>query len=130
MGKTKILIVDDDPDFTRSVQVILESRNYTVRTAASGTEGMTKIEADRPDLVILDVMMASLGDGIELARQLRENPGLVPMPILMVTAVKEKTGIDFRSSAGDETWLPVDAFLDKPVASHVLLAEVERLLSR
>jgi hypothetical protein len=52
------------------------------------------------------------------------------MPILMLTAVKSKTGIDFKSSAGDPDWLPVDVFLDKPVEPEVLLAEVEELLAK
>ncbi|MFZ0035598.1 MAG: hypothetical protein WAK60_11510, partial [Sedimentisphaerales bacterium] len=59
----------------------------------------------------------------------KKDPQLKKMPILMLTAAKGKTGIDFKSSAGDPSWLPVDSFLDKPVESQVLLAEIKRLLS-
>ncbi len=64
-----------------------------------------------------------------MARKLKSQSELKDRPILMLTGVKDVTGIDFKSSAGDPTWLPVDAFLDKPVESKTLLAEVEKLLS-
>lgn len=129
MAKAKILIVDDDQDIRDSVQAILEARQYDVVTAAGRIEGMEKIESEKPDLVILDVMMSSWQDGFEMARELKKNPQYKEMPILMMTGVKEQTGLDFKSSAGDPVWCPVDGFLDKPVEPEVLVAEVEKLLS-
>ena len=129
MAKAKVLIADDDQDIRESVQAILESRQYEVVTAAGRTEGMDKIESEKPDLVILDVMMSSWQDGFEMARELKKDPQYKEMPILMMTGVKEQTGLDFKSSAGDPTWCPVEGFLDKPVEPEILIAEVERLLS-
>jgi len=129
MTKAKILIADDDQDIRESVQAILESRQYDVVTAASRIEGMEKIESEKPDLAILDVMMSSWQDGFEMARELRKDPQYKEMPILMMTGVKKETGIDFKPTAGDPVWNPVDAFLDKPVEPDTLIAEVERLLS-
>ncbi len=129
MENTKILIVDDDPDFTMFMKTVLEDEQYTVVTAPDRTEGMERIEADKPDLVILDVMMSTWSDGFEMARELKKNPEYEDMPIVMLTGVEQRTGIGFKSTAGDPEWLPVDGFLDKPVEPQVLLAEVKKLLS-
>ncbi len=129
MEDAKILVVDDDPDLTKVLQTILESEHYTVITAADRTEGMEKIRINKPDLIILDVMMSTCQDGFEMSRELKKNPECKDIPILMLTAVKDKFGIDFKSSAGDPAWLPVDEFLDKPAEPQVLLTKVKKLLS-
>lgn len=130
MANAKILIVDDDPDYTKALQAILESGQYAVVTAANRTEGMEKIKDDKPDLVILDVMMSTWSDGFEMSRELKNHPQYKDIPILMLTAVKERTGLGFKSTAGDPVWLPVDGFLDKPVEPQILLAEVEKLITQ
>jgi CheY-like chemotaxis protein len=130
MGNAKIIVVDDDQDIRDSLQAILEAQQCTVVTAADRDEGMKKIKAEKPDLAILDVMMSSWQDGFDMSRELKKDPEFKDMPILMLTGVKDKTGIDFKSSAGDPTWLPVDGFLDKPVNPNTLLAEVAKLLSK
>ncbi len=129
MANAKIMIVDDDPDYIDVVKTILEREQYTVVTAGDKTEGMEKIRAEKPDLAILDVMMNAWQDGFEMSRQLKKDPQFKNMPVLMLTAVENRTGIGFKSTAGDPTWLPVDMFLDKPVEPDVLLAEVKKLLS-
>jgi CheY-like chemotaxis protein len=129
MAKAKILITDDDQDIRESVQAILQNRQYDVVTAADRTEGMEKIESEKPDLLILDVMMSSWQDGFEMARELKKDPKHKEIPILMMTGVKKETGLDFKSAAGDPTWCPVEGFLDKPVKPDALIAEVEKLLS-
>ena len=123
------MIVDDDPDYINVVKTILEREQYTVITAGDKTEGMEKIRAEKPDLAILDVMMHAWQDGFEMSRQLKKDPQFKNMPVLMLTAVENRTGIGFKSTAGDPTWLPVDVFLDKPVEPDVLLSEVKKLLS-
>ncbi len=129
MANTKIMIVDDDPDYIKVIKTILEREQYTVITAGDKTEGMEKIRAEKPDLAILDVMMHAWQDGFEMSRQLKKDPQFKDMPVLMLTAVENRTGIGFKSTAGDPTWLPVDVFLDKPVEPDVLLSEVKKLLS-
>jgi CheY-like chemotaxis protein len=129
MENTKILIVDDDPDLTVVLKTVLEGESYVVDTAPGRAEGMEKIQADKPDLLLLDVMMATWSDGFEMARDIRKNPEFKDMPIIMLTGVEQRTGIGFKSTAGDPEWLPVDGFLDKPVEPQVLLAEVKKLLS-
>ena len=129
MTNAKIMIVDDDPDYIKVIKAILEKEQYTVVTAGDKTEGMEKIRAEKPDLAILDVMMHAWQDGFEMSRQLKKDPQFKNMPVLMLTAVENRTGIGFKSTAGDPTWLPVDVFLDKPVEPDVLLSEVKKLLS-
>ena len=130
MGNAKIVVVDDDQDIRDSLQVILEGRQYTVVTAADKTEGMQKIKTEKPDLAILDVMMSTWEDGFEMARELKKDSQFKDMPILMLTGVKNKTGIDFKSTAGDPAWCPVDGFLEKPVEPDVLVQEIQKLLSK
>ena len=130
MENAKILIVDDDLDFTKALKVTLESANYNIVTACDRAEGMEKIKSERPDLVILDVMMATWEEGFEMARAMKKDSQFKNISILMLTGVKGKTGIDFKSSAGDPTWCPVDGFLDKPVEPEVLLSEVKKLLQK
>jgi CheY-like chemotaxis protein len=130
MEKAKILIVDDDQDIRDSLQAILEGRQYTAITAADKTDGMEKVKSEKPDLIILDVMMSSWDDGFEMARELKKDEEFKNTPVLMLTGVRDQTGIDFKSSAGDPTWCPVDAFLEKPVEPGTLLAEVAKLLTK
>lgn len=130
MAKGTILIIDDDEDIRLAVQLLLESKGYTVEMAATKEEGLDKFSSVKPDLAILDVMMVSWQDGFELARELKKDPDLKNIPILMLTGVEGKTGLEFKSAAGDEEWLPVEGFLDKPVEPEVLLAEVEKLLDK
>lgn len=130
MGNSRILIVDDDPDFVAVMKVVLQGEQYTVATASDREEGMNQIQADKPDLIIMDVMMSTWSDGFEMSRELKKDPRYEDIPILMLTGVEEKTGIGFKSSAGDPEWLPVNGFLDKPVEPQVLLDEVKSLLSR
>jgi CheY-like chemotaxis protein len=115
-------------DLCDSLKVVLEQAGYDTQTAASRAEGMEKIRAQQPDLIILDVMMETWQDGFEMSRDLKRDPQWKNTPILMLTSIEEITGIELKSSAGDPVWLPVDRFLDKPVLPDTLLAEVKKLL--
>jgi CheY-like chemotaxis protein len=90
---------------------------------------MEKAKLEKPDLFILDVMMSTWHDGFEMSRELKKDPQFKDIPILILTAVKERTGLGFKSTAGDPEWLPVDGFLDKPVEPEILLSEVTHILS-
>ena len=130
MENARILIVDDDDDLTKALKVTLESRKYTVVTAADRAEGMEKAQAQKPDLFILDVMMGTWQDGFEMSRELKKDPRFKDTPILILTSIGERTGMEFKSTAGDPNWLPVEGFMEKPVEPEALLAEVERLLAK
>jgi CheY-like chemotaxis protein len=129
MAQGRILIIDDDPDITEAMTVVLENRGYEVRRARDGAEGMEQLKQAKPDLIILDVMMRTSQEGFELSRELKSNAQYKEIPILMLTGVKQKTGLDFKTEAGDQAWLPVEEYLDKPVRPGVLLEKVQDLLS-
>lgn len=129
MAKTKILIVDDDVDYTLSLQAILENQQYDVITAVNKTEGMEKAKLVKPDLVILDVMMDTTQEGFEMSRELRKVPEFKNLPVIMLTSIDIVTGVGFKSAAGDENTIPVNVYIDKPVEPHILLAEIRNLLS-
>ncbi|HEX41833.1 MAG TPA: response regulator [Phycisphaerales bacterium] len=128
MGQGRILIIDDDPDISEAMKIVLESHGYDVDTAADGQSGMDRIRAETPDVIVLDVMMNTPQEGFTLSRELKQHPTYKKIPILMLTSVKDKTGIDFKAVAGDDTWLPVEEFLDKPVPPDILISKIESLL--
>jgi len=130
MAGGRVLIIDDDPDITAAMAVVLEGRGHEVSSARDGTEGMERLQQARPDLIILDVMMRTSQEGFDLARKLKQSPLYKDIPILMLTAVKHKTGFDFKTEVGDQSWLPVEEFLDKPVKPDVLVEKVESLLRK
>jgi len=119
---------DDDPDIAEAMKIILENKGYEVLNALDSAEGMNRLKEARPDLIILDVMMRTSQEGFELARELKHDVQYRDIPILMLTAVGQKTGLDFKSAAGDESWLPVEGFLDKPIKPDVLLEKIADLL--
>lgn len=126
----KVLIIDDDPDIVEAMKVVLESRNYQVVSAPSGQDGIKKSKSEKPDLIILDIMMETADKGFDVARQIKKEPGSKNTPILMLTAIKDKMGFDFKNEAGDEVWLPVDDYMEKPLKPQELLAKVELLLKK
>ena len=128
MKNAKILIIDDDPDIVEAMKVVLESKNYKVASAKSGEEGLKSVKRNKPDLVILDVIMETGDKGFDVARELKNSQGYKNIPILMLTAIKEKTGLDFKKEAGDKDWLPVDDYVEKPLRPEELISKVEKLL--
>lgn len=130
MATARILIIDDDEDQIEAMSVVLTNKGYQVNSALSGDEGLKKAKSEKPDLVLLDVMMETNDKGFEVARGIRSDPSLAKTPILMLTAIREKTGFDFGREAGDEAWLPVDDYAEKPLRPDVLLTKVEKLLQR
>jgi len=124
----KILIVDDDPDIVESMRVVLESRGYSVCSAVSGEEGLKVTRQESPDLIVLDVMMPDGMDGFEVAREIKQDPKMKHIPILMLTAIKDKTGLDFQKEVGDKDWLPVEDYCSKPLNHDELLKKVSKLL--
>ncbi|MBN1805501.1 MAG: response regulator [Sedimentisphaerales bacterium] len=130
MAQGIVLIIDDDVDITEAMKIVLENDGYTVETAEDSEAGMRQLQSAKPGLIILDVMMNTPREGFMFSRQLKKNPQYKDIPILMLTSVKEKTGIDFKEAAGDEEWLPVEEFLDKPVKPDELLDKVRNLLKK
>lgn len=130
MTESRILIVDDDPDITKALKAALKSKGYEVLCAADSIGGMELIKEQKPALIIMDVMMNTASEGFDMSRNLKRRPQYKDIPILMLTAIKQKTSLDFRSAAGDPEWLPVEEFLDKPIDPELLLEKVKTLLEK
>ena len=126
--KVKILLVDDDPDFVAATRVVLESKPYEVIVAYNGDEGLKKAREDRPDLIILDVIMP-MKDGFMVCQQLKKDPQLSSIPVLMLTAFSGKFG-ETSVSLSQGLTLEAEDFIDKPVTPAELLLRVERLLKK
>ena len=124
----KILIVDDDPDIVESMKIVLEDKGHEVAVAYSGEEGLKAVKKEKPDLIILDIMMETGDKGFEVARELRKDNSFKGIPILMLTAIEEKMGLTFKKEAGDKAWLPVDDYVEKPLKPGELADKVEKLL--
>ncbi len=127
----KILVVDDDPDITRAIKMVLESRKYQVITAANGEEGLDKIREEKPDLLILDLLMPKK-DGFAVVRELKEGPKYAKyssMPIVILTSVREDASRRrYELEAGLS--MDVDDYLEKPIPPLDLLHRVEKLLAK
>lgn len=130
MKKYKILIVDDDLDIVKALQLILENQNYQVVSATNKVDGLKLAQDENPDLAILDVMMTTSQEGFELSRELRKEPRFRNLPIIMLTSIDNKTGVNFKSSAGEDDLIPVNAYIDKPAHPHIILEEVRSLLAK
>lgn len=123
----KVLVIDDDNDFVESIVNLLEARGYDVTSASNGQEGVEKAEAQKPDVILLDVMMTTKDEGFNVARKLNEIEGLKGTPIIMVTGVRKEMNLPFGFEP-DETWLPVKEFLEKPVKPETLLNAISNAL--
>jgi two-component system, OmpR family, response regulator len=120
----KILIVDDDPDIVEAIKLVLENEGHETASACNRDEGMKTFKDFNPELIILDVMMKEPDDGIAMAQELRRQD--VKTPILMLTNLSKVTGFSFDK---DDSVVPVDAFVEKPVEPAALAAKVKELLN-
>jgi len=116
----KILVVDDDSDFREAVSTLLEAKGYKVLFADDGESGYAKAEKEKPDLILLDVMMTHRTEGFDIARRLHTDPATKEIPVITVTGISKETDVAFKYEP-DEVWLPVRAVLEKPIKPEVLL---------
>jgi two-component system alkaline phosphatase synthesis response regulator PhoP len=124
----KILIVDDDPDLVEAVSIILESKGYAVAAAYGGIEGLEKVKTEKPDLIVLDVMMPDK-DGYEVCKELKADEKYRSIPILLLTAVVSKiSSTKYTQQMGMET--EADDYVDKPVEPDELVRRIEVLIAK
>jgi two-component system alkaline phosphatase synthesis response regulator PhoP len=128
-GKTaKILIIDDQPSEVKMVKMALERANYEVTYAYNGKEGIEKAKQEKPDLIILDIMMPEK-DGFIACGELKKSFETSTIPIIILTGVEDSTLIlPDMESASDSPH--ADEYIDKPVDPNFLLKRVERLLKK
>ncbi len=123
----KILDVDDDVDVLEARRIVLEHNNYDVVSATNVKVAREILESDKIDLIILDVMMDKDSDGFNLAQGIKMNDKFKHIPIIMVTAVNQRTKFKFDLEQ-DGDFLPVEKFLEKPVDPDELIVTIRGLL--
>jgi CheY-like chemotaxis protein len=124
---SKILIIDDDPDFTDATRIILQHHGFEVLSAPDGEEGVQAVRKHKPDLIILDVVMTSVLDGLNVSRRLHEDPEHRQIPILMVTSI---ANTDYAALFPTDDYIHIRGFLTKPVSAEALLEQVRKFLAR
>jgi CheY-like chemotaxis protein len=130
-AKIKILIVDDDWDFIEISRFSLETQGYDVLAATRAKEGWKILKKEKPDLIIMDLMMENLDSGMALSQKIKNHPEFSSIPILMLTSITRETGMDFSPrNAEDFRHLHVDDFSTKPIKSKQLLEKVAKLLAK
>jgi len=127
----RILIIDDNIDYSEAIKTILEGEKYEVRIANSSDDAIRKLEGAIPDLIILDIVMQKGAEGILLSRRIKRDPRWSRIPILMLTSITRQTGFHFsEGDPRDPKYLPVDAYAEKPIAIPALLEKVNHLISQ
>jgi two-component system alkaline phosphatase synthesis response regulator PhoP len=122
-----ILMVDDDKVLVTATKALLESKGYGVSTAYDGDEGLAKAKSEKPDLIILDIIMPTK-DGFSVCEQIKQDPATEEIPVLiMTTFAKDKAGTNIPASAGLS--LEAEGYVDKPVNPEQLLGLIKKMLA-
>jgi CheY-like chemotaxis protein len=122
---SKILVIDDDPDFVEVTRIVLEAEGHQVIAASSGDEGFQRTVDEQPDLVILDVIMDTVLDGLSTSHRMHDDPVIRHVPVIMVTSI---ASTDYASLFPTDEYVHVSSFMSKPITPKGLLREVNRAL--
>jgi two-component system, OmpR family, alkaline phosphatase synthesis response regulator PhoP len=120
----KVLVIDDDPDFVDAIVNVLDAKGYEVDSAPNGKIGLAKAKEQKPDVILLDVMMTTKSEGFDVAREINKDDQLKGVPVILVTGVRKEMSLPFGFEP-DEDWLPVKGVLEKPVKPEILLKAIE-----
>jgi len=122
---TRVLIVDDDPDFVEIVSMILRKEGYEFESATSGDEALKKMRASPPDILLLDVMMSTVLDGVNVSFAMAEDPQLKNVPIIMISSIPDSAHAEEFPT---DEYVPISAWITKPVQPQELVKTVKRLV--
>lgn len=126
----KILVVDDDPDVVEAIGIVLESNGYAVITARDGVEGLNKLKEEKPDLMILDLLMPKL-DGFGVCKELKDPrwAKYSSIPIIILSSVREEASRR-RYELETGLQLDVDDYVEKPIEHTILLERVGKIIKK
>ena len=125
MTQKRILIIDDDPDFALAHRIVLESAGYLVDEASDGKEGLVKMRANKPDLILVDVIMTSPLEGYYTTQQISDDSALNNIPILMVSSI---ASTQYAAAFPTDQYLDIREFISKPIEPERLLETIKRHL--
>ncbi len=126
MSQRSAVVIDDEPDVTTYLETLLTDNGWRVRTANSGEGGLELLRQERPDVVLLDVMMPEKG-GLATFLAIRKEPGLADLPVVLVSGIQEKLTGSYQAFLDRFKHHRPDAFVDKPVDTAELLSTLDRL---
>jgi DNA-binding response OmpR family regulator len=130
MGKNlKIVMIDDNTDFLFTMETFLQRNGFEVLTAEDGQKGLDLIEKERPDLIMLDIMMETLFSGFEVCKKIRSDENLKDIPIIGISGMKEELDVGLGLWQDHEYFSP-DEFMDKPVDKQRLLQLIPEVIQK
>ena len=122
----KVLVVDDDPDFVKVTSKILEKAGHKAVSAANGAKALRAMRQDVPDVVLLDIMMSYILDGLDVSQEMAGDPALQGIPVIMVTSL---TGVKETPMFPSDEYIPAEEWLSKPVDPDTLLSRIDKVLA-
>ena len=127
---SRIMIIDDDAEIVKDLSLMLEAHGHETCTFEAIEGAIEAILEQKPDLLVLDVMFPSNpAGGFDLARRVRQTRATKTLPIILLTAVNEEFPMGFSARDMDPEWMPVQAFMEKPVNIQLLAGKIESLLT-
>ncbi|MBE0409152.1 MAG: response regulator [Anaerolineales bacterium] len=123
----KILIIDDDPDFVRATRIVLEKHKHEIIAADGGDAGYKCAIEEQPDLVVLDVMMDTVLDGLSVSQRMHDDPKLKDTPIIMVTSI---ANTDYAELFPTDEYIHINSFMSKPISADQLIQQVNKYLPK
>lgn len=123
----RILVVDDDPDFVSATKIVLEKYDHEVISASSGDTGYQRAKDDHPDMVLLDVIMDTVLDGLSVSQRMHDDPDLRDIPIIMVTSI---ANTDYAELFPTDEYIHINAFMSKPFSGDELMRQVNKYLPK
>lgn len=129
----KIFVIDDDPDFRKVISMMLDAKSYNVVTANNPREAKERLLKEKPDLILLDIMMDSIFDGYSLCNEIKtseEFRELNETPVIFISAVKERAGSRVTFDTSEHGLVGPDDYIDKPVQPEDLYLRIEKLLTK
>jgi DNA-binding response OmpR family regulator len=130
---SKIYIIDDDRNIVESMSIVLKKNGYEVASQYTEENVVNNLLNSKPDMVILDVMFPqNVSAGFDIAREIKNDKRVSHIPIIMLSAINEK-GVysgTFSNTDRDDSWLPVDEFVEKPIKPDQLLEKVKSILNQ
>ncbi len=129
MTGDRVLIIDDDPDVREALRLILEPNGYRVTLCASGPEGRAAAQRERPDVILLDIMLSTVSEGFHIAYDFRKDEKLRDVPIIMISSIGESVGMEFASEVGSD-YMPAEVFLAKPLHAATVLSAIKDVLEK
>jgi twitching motility two-component system response regulator PilH len=124
----KVIIIDDNADYVFTMGIFLKKNGFEVMSANNGKAGVNLVKQEKPDLILLDVMMETLFSGFEVCRQLRQDSSVKSIPIIGITGMADEINVSYEKEKDFEYFSP-EIFMEKPVDKDLLLKNIHSLVN-